>query len=112
VDITYNVGYSPMYAAAKTDKPSGALLLNQLGDDVRKFLVEDEPIEEIFGFSPAVADILQDMRSFHDTTALSTSEHEYCLYSITQLAAYYLQRHTIQTSQNTSSRTLLSNWQS
>jgi hypothetical protein len=34
-----------------------------------------------------------DIRGFLDATVLNTSEHQYILYSITQLATYYLQRH-------------------
>jgi hypothetical protein len=38
-------------------------------------------------------DIVGDIHGFLDSTALNTSEHQYCLYSVTQLTTYYLQRH-------------------
>jgi hypothetical protein len=36
---------------------------------------------------------VQDIRRFLAATALNTSSHQYTLYSLAQLAAYYLQRH-------------------
>jgi hypothetical protein len=42
---------------------------------------------------PGITDIVQDVHSFLDATALNTSEHQYSLYSVAQLAAYCLQRH-------------------
>jgi hypothetical protein len=37
--------------------------------------------------------IARDIRRFLAATAFDTSPHQYTLYSITQLATHYLQRH-------------------
>jgi hypothetical protein len=39
-----------------------------------------------------IVQIMLDVRSFLDVTGLSQSPHQYTLYSVAQLATYYLQR--------------------
>jgi hypothetical protein len=60
-----------------------------------------QPLLERPNLGPAVTEIVQEVRSFLDATALAASWHQYTLYSITQLAAFYLQRHASKQKQDT-----------
>ena len=70
----------------------------QLGADVEPPLDDYDHFGDV---SPDIAQITNDVRSFLATTALNTSPHQYTLYSLAQLAAYYLQRHTSNQKQDT-----------
>jgi hypothetical protein len=50
---------------------------------------------------PNIVPIVQGVCSFLDVTALNTSEHQYTLYSVAQLAAFFLQRHASDQPQDT-----------
>jgi hypothetical protein len=61
-------------------------MLIRLGADAEELLLKY--VDETADVTPTVNNI----RTFMATTALNTSQHQFTLYSITQLAAYYVQR--------------------
>jgi hypothetical protein len=60
-------------------------VLVRLGADVKGLFERAIP-------NAAVKPIVNNIRAFVAATTLDRSEHQFTLYSITQLAAYYLQR--------------------
>jgi hypothetical protein len=92
IHMCTKVDESPVFVAAKYYGNEECIrLMHELGADV-------QPLVNYWNYdndvSPDIAQITNDVRSFLATTALNPSPHQYTLYSLAQLAVYYLQRHT------------------
>jgi hypothetical protein len=115
-------GASPVFVAAEKGHVDCVRLLGDLGADINKCDDEDaspvstaaqhghvvcvrllselvanvQPLLQLADATTVlgtnIVQIVLDIRSFLDATGLSQSPHQYTLYSLAQLAAYYLQR--------------------
>jgi hypothetical protein len=88
INKCFTGGASPVCIAAQNGDVECLRLLSELGANV-------QPLLWITQFTVHVTNIVQiqlDVRSFLAATGLSQSPHQYTLYSLVQLAAYYLQR--------------------
>jgi hypothetical protein len=109
---------TPVFVAARESHVECIRVLHELGADVnfidncfssllRSAVVEDHAecvrmlvhlgadVEELLKYLDETADvtrIVNNIHAFLAATKLNTSHHQYALYSITQLAAYYVQR--------------------
>jgi hypothetical protein len=81
-------------AATVVNRAEVVRLCIQLGANVQPLLL-------LPSLGQSIPPIVQDIRSFLDATGLVHSPHQYTMYSLTQLAAYYLERHASDQRQDT-----------
>jgi hypothetical protein len=91
-------GHSPITVAALFSRVECVRICIQLGANVQPLLLL--PAFQLHS-SPSIPPIVQDIRSFLDATRLVHSPHQYTLFSVAQLTAYYLERHVSDRPQDT-----------
>jgi hypothetical protein len=91
-----NDSMAPITAAAgpTANNTERVCLCMQLGADVR-------PLLHAASAGSTVIKIVQEGKSLLEATVLHTSEHQFTLYSLARLTAYYLQRHASKQPQDT-----------
>jgi ankyrin repeat protein len=88
LNLCDNFVSSPVYFAALEGHVSRVTMLVHLDADVKELLLEYVDVEG----THAVIHTVNNIRTFLAATKLNTSKHQFTLYSVAQLAAYYMQR--------------------